>query len=493
MNGKTMDGHDGSMGRFGFVERHGLWQDEQTEAATDVMRQIEAHDIEVIRLSFADQHGILRGKTLTMPSFVSAMHNGCTITTTLLMKDTAHRTSYPAWTSGGGFDMAEMEGAGDMVMVPDPTTFRVLPWAEQTGWMLCDLYFPNGQPVPFSTRHIYRQVLQTLSQQGYEYVAGLEVEFYILKLDDPKLRPEMATQPAQPPDVSLLAHGFQLLTENRFDQLDPILQILRRHLIALGLPLRSIEVEFGPSQCEMTFDPAVGLSPADDMVLFRSAVKQICRRHGYHATFMCRPGIPNLFSSGWHLHQSLRCCDSGQNAFMSTEENQILSPTGYHFAGGLLKHARATSVFTTPTINGYKRYKPFSLAPDRACWGQDNKGAMIRVIGGPHDPGARLENRVGEPAANPYLYLASQVLAGLDGIENGSVPGNLTSEPYIAEATPLPKSLIEAVAALRENEMFRTRLGDLFINYMLTLKEAEITRFLSEVTDGEQREYFDLF
>lgn len=242
-----MDSHDGSTGRSGFVERYGLWRDEQTQAATDVMRQIEAHDIEIVRLSFADQHGILRGKTLTLPSFISAMHNGCTMPTTLLTKYTAHRTVYPAWTTGGGFGIAKMEGAGDMLMVPDPTTFRVLPWTEQTGWMLCDLYFPNGEPVPFSTRHLYRQVLETLSQKGYEYRAGLEIEFYILKLDDPKLQAMMATQPAAPPEVSLLTHGFQLLTDNRFDQLDPILQILRRHLTTLGLPLRSIEIEFGPS------------------------------------------------------------------------------------------------------------------------------------------------------------------------------------------------------------------------------------------------------
>ena len=352
-----MDSHDGSTGRSGFVERYGLWRDEQTQAATDVMRQIEVHDIEIVRLSFADQHGILRGKTLTLPSFISAMHNGCTMPTTLLTKYTAHRTVYPAWTTGGGFGIAEMEGAGDMLMVPDPTTFRVLPWTEQTGWMLCDLYFPNGEPVPFSTRHLYRQVLETLSQKGYEYRAGLEIEFYILKLDDPKLQAMMATQPAAPPEVSLLTHGFQLLTDNRFDQLDPILQILRRHLTTLGLPLRSIEIEFGPSQCEMTFEPGLGLIPADHMVLFRSAVKQICRRHGYHATFMCRPAIPNLFSSGWHLHQSLQRRENGQNAFMSAHDDTILSPTGYHFVGGLLEHARAASVFTTPTINGYKRFK----------------------------------------------------------------------------------------------------------------------------------------
>ena len=488
-----MELRDGSMGRFSFVARHGLWSDREAEAAERVAKLIEEERIEVVRLSFGDQHGILRGKTVTARDFPIAMRNGHTITNTLLAKDTSHRTVYPVFTAGGGFGMPEMGGAGDIVLVPDPTTFRVLPWAPGTGWVLCDIYFPNGKPVPFSTRQIYRRLLDELARKGYEYVAGLEVECYILKLEDPKLRPEHAGQPAEPPDVRLLAHGFQYLTETRMDELDPVLQILRRNLLDVGLPLRSIEVEFGPSQCEFTFDPGIGLEPADNMLLFRSLVKQVCRRHGYHATFMCRPGLPNLFSSGWHLHQSLRARAGGQNAFVPSRDDDLLSPVGRQFVGGLLAHARAASVFTTPTINGYKRYKPYSLAPDRATWGRDNKGAMIRVVGGPGDPGTRLENRVGEPAANPYLYMASQIVAGLDGVENGLDPGEPTDEPYGAKATPLPRSLMEALAALREDAFFREKLGGLFIDYIITLKEFEIGRFLSEVTDWEHREYFEIF
>jgi glutamine synthetase len=484
---------ESSLGRFSFVARHGLWGDGQAEAAERVTKLIEEERIEVVRLSFGDQHGILRGKAVTAQAFPIAMRNGYTITNTLLAKDTSHRTVYPVFTAGGGFGMPEMEGAGDIVLVPDPTTFRLLPWAPGTGWVLCDIYFPNGKPVPFSTRHIYRKVLDDLARQGYEYVAGLEVEFYVLKLEDPKLRPEQAGQPPEPPDVRLLAHGFQYLTENRMDELDSVLQILRRNLTEVGLPLRSIEAEFGPSQCEMTFDPGIGLEPADNMLLFRSLVKQVCRRHGYHATFMCRPGLPNLFSSGWHLHQSLRDRTSGRNAFTPSREAEALTPLGRHFVGGLLAHARAASVFTTPTINGYKRYKPYTLAPDRVTWGRDNKGAMIRVVGGPDDPGTRLENRVGEPAANPYLYMASQIITGMDGVEKGRDPGEPTDEPYAARATPLPQSLTEALAALREDTLFREKMGDTFIDYIITLKEFEINRFLSEVTDWEHREYFEMF
>lgn len=488
-----MNGREGSMGRSRFVERHGLWGAEQSEAAARATALIEENALEVVRLSFADQHGILRGKSILADQLPLVLRDGCTVTTTLLAKDTAHRTVYPVFTAGGGFAMPEMTGAGDFVMVPDPRTFRVLPWAPRTGWVLCDIYFTNGKPVPFSTRQILRAALEGLREKGYDYVAGLEVELHIFRLDDPKLAPEQSGQPAAPPDVSLLAHGFQYLTETRLDELDPALAIIRRNLVELGLPLRTIEVEFGPGQIEFTFHPSTGLDAADNMILFRSAVKQICRRHGYHATFMCRPGLANLFSSGWHLHQSLVDRQSGDNAFMPATEDEIVSPLGRQFVAGLLAHARAASVFTTPTINGYKRYNPYSLAPDRAVWGRDNRGVMIRAVGGPGDPATRLENRVGEPAANPYLYMASQIHSGMDGVEKAMEPASPADAPYETEAPALPKSLIDAVAALKESAMFRAALGDTFVDYMLTVKEAEIARFLSQVTDWEQREYFELF
>src|SRR5437868_4279969 len=155
-----------------FVERHGLWNDEQFEAAVNAEKWIEEHGLEVVRFSFPDQHGILRGKTMMARDAASVMCNGCSLTTTLLAKDTSHKTVFPVFTAGGGFGMPEMEGGGDFLMIADPSTFRVLPWAPQTGWVLCDIYFTNGRPVPFSTRHLYRRALQKLAEAGFDYVAG---------------------------------------------------------------------------------------------------------------------------------------------------------------------------------------------------------------------------------------------------------------------------------------------------------------------------------
>ncbi|MCZ6764109.1 MAG: glutamine synthetase family protein [Alphaproteobacteria bacterium] len=479
-------------GRAGFVARHGLRDAEAEARAAEIIAR-DADGLEVVRLSFVDQHGVLRGKTVMIAQLETALAEGWTITTTLLAKDPSHRTVYPVFTPGGGFDMDQMSGAGDVVMVPDPASFRILPWTQATGWLLCDIYFPDGTPVPFSTRAVLRDRLAALAEAGYDYVAGLEVEFHIFRLADPKLDPQDGGQPGTPPDVGLLAHGYQYLTETRADELDPVLEILRRDLACLGLPLRSVEVEFGPSQVEFTFEPLPGMEAADTMALFRSATKQICRRHGFIASFMCRPALPNVFSSGWHLHQSLTNRKSGANVFVApADSSDFLSETGRQFVAGLVANARAASVFTTPTINGYKRFRPYSLAPDRAVWAANNKGVMIRAVGaGAGDPATHIENRAGEPAANPYLYMASQIVAGMDGITRDLEAGAPTDAPYDAPGEPLPKTLKEAVAALAGSSLFRAAFTDRFVDYIVALKEAEIARFEAEVTDWEHREYFE--
>jgi len=481
-----------------FVDRHNLWTDEQARAADAVARAIKKHNLELIRFSFADQHGVLRGKTVVAQDALALMRSGVTMTTTLLAKDTAHKTAWPVFTPGGGFGMAEMQGAGDFVMVADPSTFRVLPWAENTGWMLCDIYFGNGQPVPFSTRQVLRDALARLARHGFDFLAGLEVEFHLFKLENPRLSPTDATWPPLAPDVSLLNQGYQYLTESRFDQLDAALLPIRRGITALGLPLRSLEVELGPSQCEFTFRPQAGLDAADTMILFRAATKQIARRNGLLASFMCRPGLPNLFSSGWHLHMSLIDRKRRSNAFVGHERDG-LSALGLNFLGGLLANAHAAAAFATPTVNGYRRYRAYALAPDRVVWARDNRGVMVRVLGTPGESSTHLENRVGEPAANPYLYMASQIHAGLDGITQRRDPGPSADTPYETKAPMLPKNLGEALAALCKSEVMRDGFGGAFVDYYAHLKEAELKRFRAEATDSgevtswEHNEYFDLF
>ncbi len=454
----------------------------------DLLQQ--AARLEAVRFAFADLHGLLRSKTIAVAELPAVLESGVGFPSSLLAKDTSNKTVFPVFTAGAGFGMPELEGAADAVMVPDVETFRVLPWVPKTGWVLCDLKFTNGKPVPFDTRGLLKKALADLGAAGFGYRAGLEIEFHIFRLIDARLRPEDAGQPGSPPEVALLSTGYQLLSETRHDLLEPALEALRRGLDGLGLPLRSFECEFGPSQAEVTLGVQDGLGAADAMMLFRSAAKQILRRHGYHATFMCRPKLPNVMSSGWHLHQSLTD-RSGRNAFV--DEKDFLSATGKGFLAGLLAHAAASAAFATPTLNGYKRYRPYSLAPERAVWGRDNRGAMLRVLGGPGDAATRIENRIGEPAANPYLYLASQIHCGMDGVRRKLDPGAPEQKPYESKAALLPRSLEEALAALREDACLKGGLGAQFVDYYCRIKEAEIARFNLEVSDWEHREYFDLF
>ena len=247
----------------------------------------------------------------------------------------------------------------------------------------------------------------------------------------------------------------------------------------------------GPRPGRVHLCTAAAMEAADNVLLFRTATRQVCRRLGYFATFMCRPALKGYYASGWHLHQSLVDGTSRANLFTPEEAGEMLSPLGQSYLAGLLEYAVPGAAFATPTVNGYRRFRPNSLAPDRATWAYDHRGAMIRVLGGAGDAATRLENRVGEPAANPYLYILSQVVAGIAGIEAGSRPPPSDDKPYAAERPTLPKSLPEALDALDREPLFRRALGDTFIDYFVKLKRTEAGRYLSSVRragwDGQRR------
>jgi glutamine synthetase len=484
----------GTVGRSGFVDTFGLWNADQKRQAVDVLHKIEAEKLDFVRVCFVDPHGLVRGKMLAAQELQSIFRNGCAFPSSLILKDTSQVSVISVFSGSAGFGIAGLGGVGDLIMVPDPQTFRILPWSPNTGWILCDIFQQDGCPLPLSTRGIFKKSLADLAQTGHDFVAGLEVEFYVFKREDTLLEPSGSRQPPDPPRVSLLAQGYQYLNETHSDQLDFIAQKLMATYRQLDLPVRSIETEFGPSQLEVTFNPASGLAAADNMILLRTATKQLCHRLGLHATFMCRPALPNVLSSGWHLHQSWRNRETGRNAFTTTEPDTWLSPVGMQVVAGLIAYARESCLFATPTINGYKRYRSLSLAPDRAVWSRDNKGAMVRLVSaGPNDPATRLENRIGEPAANPYLYMASQIVCGLQAMRDHLHPAEGSETPYQAQAPFLPKSLIDSLAALRTSTLYRNWFGEVFVDYMVALKESELSRFLSDVTDWEQREYFSIF
>lgn len=486
---------------MGFIEKFDLWTEEQQEAARAVLARVDNEGLRSVRVSFVDQHGLLRSKAIPASGLAAVFRSGMSCVSTLLSKDTSGATVFPAFSSGGGLGVAEMTGAGDVMMIPDPTTFHVIPWAEGTGRILCDLRFANGEQVPFCSRGVFRTALDRAGTAGYGYQTGLEIEFHLYRRAEHFPNADGIGRCTYPTPVEPINQGNQLLGEDRGDEIEPATRRIREALDRMGIELRSVEVEYGANQLEVTLDPATGLGSADAMVILRSTIKQVARRGGYHATFMCRPQLTDSKSSGWHLHQSLlgagedtgRAEGAGRNVFVPADGEGPISSVGRHFIAGQLAHARAACVFANPTINGYKRFQPYSMAPDRIAWARDNRGAMIRLVGSAEDGTTHIENRVGESAANPYLYMASQLHSGLEGVEAGLELPPSADDPYTAEAGRLPVNLREAVDSLEADPVLAKAMGEPFVAYYAAIKRAEIARFERTVTDWEQREYFDLY
>ncbi|WP_284946433.1 glutamine synthetase family protein [Acidisoma cladoniae] len=478
-----------------FVHDNGLWTDDQHRQAAEIVDRLETDKIKFVRIGWGDQHGIVRGKTVSIAEFKSSLVSGKDFQLVTTLFDTTNHPIVPPFGGENDLNVPEMIGLPDGVLVPDPGTFRKLPWVEDTAWILSDAYLRSGKPCPFSTRQILRHQLGKLAEDGYEMKVGLEFEFYVFKMENPNLSPEASGYPPAAPLVSMLSHGYQYLTENRGDEVEPLMRLLHDTLVDLGLPIATIEDEWGPGQCEITFAPLGAMEAADMALLFRTAVKQICRRNGYHASFMAQPQVPNVFPSGWHMHQSLIRLSDGANAFARDEgeSGDPLTEIGMHYVGGLLAHADATSILTTPTINGYKRQRPDGFAPFKAAWDYENRGAMVRVIGGPGDDASRIENRIGEPTANPYLYVASQIIAGRDGMNMRRDPGPSARAAYLSDRPLLPNSLMTAIEGFRGSTLMKAELGETFWNYFLKLKSFEVQRFLAAVTDWEQQEYFEVY
>ena len=296
-----------------------------------------------MRLAWGDAHGYSRAKTLTVPAFVSALTQGYNIGVATTTLDSAGARVFASFTRGGGMGLDEMTGSPNLTVVADPSTFRVLPWAPGTGWILCDEYFNDGRPFHFSPRQLLRKALKKLAERGYASVIGAEVEWYLLRVAEDHLSDDnigvpgtrgrpIGTWPAEP--------GYHYHSESNMDLMQPVFDALGDAFEALGLGLRSIENEWGPGQVECTFAPRSALEAADNVFLFRTATRQICRRLGYFATFMSRPALKGYYASGWHLHQSLVDAPSGErNLFAAEKAGEVLSPLGQSYLAGLLKYA----------------------------------------------------------------------------------------------------------------------------------------------------------
>ncbi|MFD9339778.1 glutamine synthetase family protein [Streptomyces sp. NPDC060028] len=495
---------EGGVGRSSFVAEFGIWNDEQTAAA----EQIEAglHDIDLVRVAFCDPHGLARSKTLTSQAFQGVLRNGMDFSPGPFIFDTGHAVAVDFQSGDPGIGVSEITGAGNFVLVPDPLTFQVLPGdGPRTAWILGDEYLRDGTPHPLSTRHVLKKIAARYTERDLTPIVGLEAEWYLTRRLDTtagNVGNGFGLQgPA--PAVEAVDSGYQFNGDNAYASVAAITNPIAMDLVALGLPLRSMEHESGPGQIETTFSPMTALDTADAMLLFRTHVKQSCARRGYHASFMSLPRVDSFDPSGWHLNQSVIDNTTGRNIFAADGIAAGISTEGKSYAEGLMDRARAYCLLSVPTVNGYRRLgAEHSLSPTRIGWSFEDRGAMIRVVGG--GSSTHIENRVGEPCANPYLNIAAQLHAGLEGLTG--FPG--TTEPVRVGSAPdaraetLPQSLPEALEAFRSGPA-ADLLGKPLAACLIKLKESEAARYeawASEAgptgtatTEWEQREYFENF
>jgi len=488
-----------------FAARCGVFDATRSAACEAVLARIATEHVEQVRVAWADLHGTQRSKTLVCgvdaAPVSQAFDAGVGMVSTLLLKDTSDRTAFKVFEPGASGLPPGFGAANNVILLPDPDSYVALPWAPGTGWMRAEPWFEDGTPVAVDPRRVLQSALVALAEAGFSLRCGLEVEFHIYRITNERLAPEDAAWPAEPPAVALLHPGYQLLSEGWADLCDEPLAIVRRTALALGLPLRSLEIELGPSQFEAVFGHTDALTAADQMVLFRNGVRQALRRAGYHASFVCRPPFDGAVASGWHLHHSL-VDSNGDNAMCRDapagdvgSARRWLSDPGVHWLAGLLAHAPGMAALCAPTVGAYSRFRGSVMAPQAALWGRDNRGAMLRVVGAPGDAATRIENRLGEPMANPYLAMAAQVWAGLDGVARRLEPGPATESPYAATAALLPASLAEALDSLAADSVLQQGLGEPMARVFHAIKRQELARHAQadDAAVWERREYFGRF
>ncbi|WP_433325163.1 hypothetical protein [Spirillospora sp. CA-294931] len=481
---------EGSVGRPAFVAEHGLWDDRRAAAAEQVEAALAG--IDLVRLVFCDPHGLARSKTLTAAAFRTVLRNGMDFSPGPFIFDTGHAVAVD-FLAEPGVGVEEIFGAGDFVVVPDPVTFLPLPGTgPRTAWVLGDEFLRDGSRHPLGTRDVLRRVCARYAGRNLTPVVGLEVEWYLTRLLDgpPGNAGNGFGLQGAAPEVRAMNPGYQFNLDTSYDSVAPVTDPLALLLQGLGLPLRSMEHESGPGQVETTFDPMLAMDAADAMLLFRTLVKQTCARQGFHASFMSLPALDGFDPSGWHIHQSVMDEASGRNIFSPGDGvSDGISVEGKGYVEGLLARARDLCLLSVPTVNGYRRLGPgFSLSPTRVGWSFEDRSVMVRVLGG--DSSAHVENRAGEPCANPYLAIAAQLHAGLGGLDGG---------PSGGPAETLPASLAESLAAFRDGPA-ADLLGVPLTSCLIKIKESELARFQAwsdrerppdgAVTGWEHREYF---
>jgi glutamine synthetase len=438
---------------------------------------LKARGIDVLRLAYADVLGVVRSKDLLVSQLDKGAHNGPAFCQGI----------WVTTTRGGVLDANNIasDGLKDFVSVIDPDTITDLPYEPGVALAIVDAFNPDGTVNLMSPRSVLRKVIAEYNALGLQPVVGPELEFYITdRTEDGGYR---------------RAHnrlGMVYTTGVLSDPKGTFLHTLRM-LDQMNIGVFAGNAEFSPSQYEINLYHSEALDAADRTFKFRSAIKDIAAQRGQHATFVGKP-FSDESGSGFHLHFSVTDLNGRNQMHDGGEE---LSETAKHMIAGVLENAAALAAFTNPTINAFKRLGPDTLAPYRANWGHDNRSCMLRVPP-ERGQGTRLEVRVGDGAANPYLLIAGVLAAGLDGIKRKlACPEPAEGMAYDNESAEiLPMTFTAALDALEANQNLTEFVSQEMINVFLVMKRDEIERYESavpeptrDVTQWEIDEYFEAY
>jgi glutamine synthetase len=438
----------------------------------EILKAVEAEKVHFMRLQFTDLMGIIKNVEIPSSQFEKALDGQ-------IMFDGS---------SIEGFTRIE---ESDMLLVPDPSTFRVNPWSNPDGSkvarMICDVYLPDGSPFPGCPRMALRRQVERAKKMGYSMVAGPEAEFFLFQKD---------------------AAGNTLLDTHDvggYFDLTPVDlgEECRRDIVlvleAMGFEVEAAHHEVAPGQHEIDFKYGDVLPTADNISTFRFVVKKVAQEHGLHATFMPKP-LHGVNGSGMHCHQSL-LDKRGKNTFYDEKAEWQLSDVALGYIGGILKHAPAFVAVTNPLVNSFKRLVPGYEAPTNIAWSEKNRSPLVRV---PAKRGmsTRCEVRVPDPACNPYLALAVMLAAGLDGVENQVDPGPPVNKNIFAMSQrekkrlkigELPPNLEGALDLLEKSKVIREALGEHIFEHYIAAKRQEVAEYLAHVHPWEQERYLGAF
>lgn len=447
--------------------------------APAVARRIEEQHIDTVIAAGCDLNGVLRGKVLPGAAFGCRPEAAIPVCDVIYLFDLGEGLvpappEAPEWWPG------VETGVGDLLAVPDLSTFRTVPWLTGTALVLCDHHRRDGSPLEVSPRFVLKRCVEEAARQGLIPKMAAELEFFLF------LKPEPGSA-GLPTPVNARAHTYGVAQGG---QAGALVRAICSHAGGFGLPIECTSSEAGAGQYEVNLAYSDALSAADAAFLYKYAVRDLADRHGLVASFMAKPTAG--FGSSGHLHQSL-WSTGGENLFSDPAGPHGLSALATAFIAGQLATMGEFACVYAPTVNSYKRFMPMSAAPTTVSWGHDNRTTALRIVGEGPDT-IRVENRCPGADVNLYLGMAAALAGGLHGIEEGLGPPEAVAGNAYADTSlePLPTSLEAAVSRFEESPVARRFLGDHFVDFYAATRRWEIEQFRSQPTDWEVRRYLEV-